>query len=80
MKTWNIILCHTLAEAGAAQTFITTNYPAGTVVYLEKDPPVAPAAANMNVVVWEYTGGVIVPRKAQAGDNGPFYVVHAITP
>lgn len=80
MKTWNIILCDTLAEAQAAQVWITTNWPEGTTVYFEKNPPIAPNSAGMNVAVWEFKAGVIVLRAADPGNKGPFYILHAISP
>jgi hypothetical protein len=80
MQTWNIILCHSPAEVTAAQTWIRGSWPSGTTCYFEKEPPAAPPAAGMNVVVFEYIGGAVVIRVPKAGDNGPFYVLHAITP
>ena len=80
INTWNIILVRALTDVPVAKAWITTNFPAGTVVYFEKDPPVAPNAPNLNVIVWEFSGIAGVLRVAKVGDNGPFFVLHAITP
>jgi hypothetical protein len=80
VNTWNIVLVAAAADVPAAKIWISLNFPAGTSVYYEQTPPVAPNAANVNVVVWQFAGTTGVLRTAVAGSNGPFFVLHVISP
>ena len=56
MNTWNIILFPQQTDPKQIKAAISTAFPSATHVYLERDSPVAPNMAGVNVAVYEYAG------------------------